>query len=132
MSSSRAPRVVLIAALVSLALLLAGCGSSSDPSSWEEAEDQVEGDEDFPVKSNFLEACNEANAGEGGFDDSAARAYCRCAFQELRESLEFVEFDALDDGLRKNPDPDALEGTAAAAWQVAEPLLEACAADATA
>lgn len=132
MSTSRASRVVLIAALVSLALLLSGCGSSSDPSSWEEAEDQVQDGEDFPVKSNFLEACNEANADEGGFDASAARAYCRCAFQELRESLEFVEFDALDDGLRKNPDPTALEGDAAAAWRVAEPLLEACAADATA
>lgn len=132
MRRTRAPRATLIAGLVAVAVLLTGCGSSSDPSTWEEAEAQVQDGEDFPVKVNFIEACNEANTGEEGFDDSAARAYCRCAFQELRESLAFAEFDALDDGLRKNPDPNSLEGDAAAAWRVAERLLEACAADATA
>ena len=133
MRRTRFPRSVLVIGLVAVALLLAGCGSSSDPESWEEAEQQIGSDgEDFPVKTNFIEACNEANTGEAGFDDAAARQYCRCAFDELRESLPFEYFDALDDGLRNNPDPNALDGIAAEAWDIAEPLLEGCALDANA
>ncbi len=122
----------LIVGVVALALLVAGCGSSSDPESWEEAEAQLDDEGTFPVERNFNKSCREANTGEAGFDDTAARAYCRCAFMELRESLTFNEFDALDDGLRTNPDPNALEGVAADAWRIAEPLFEGCAADATA
>lgn len=133
MSRTRPPRPVLILGLALLSVVAAGCGQSSDPSSWEEAEQQIGADgEDFPVKLNFIEACNEANTGERGFDSAAARQYCRCAFDELRESLTFDEFDALDDGLRTNPDPAELEGVAAAAWRIAEPLFEGCALDARA
>lgn len=132
MSRLRIPRTSLVVGALGLALLTSACGSSSDPSTWEEAEEQVDDEGTFPVERNFIEACRAANTGEAGFDDAAARVYCRCAFQELRESLEFDEFDALDDGLRTNPDPNALTGPAAEAWRVAEPLLEGCASDATA
>lgn len=118
----------LPALLATLALLGAACASSSDPESWADAEAQ----EGFPVKTNFVDACIEANSGEEGFDATAAGAYCRCSFDEVRETLEFDEFDALDDALRNNPDPNQLEGVAGDAWRVVEPLFEACAADATA
>lgn len=132
MRGTRVPRAALAVGLIALGLLVSGCGSSSDPHSWEEAEEEIDDQGTFPIERNFNEACREANTGEEGFDAAAARSYCRCAFTELRESLGFEEFDALDDGLRTNPDPDALEGIAAAAWRKAGPLLAGCAADATA
>jgi hypothetical protein len=132
MRGTRAPRSALAVGFIALGLLVSGCGSSSDPGSWLEAEEETDDEGTFPIERNFNEACREANTGEGGFDATAARSYCRCAFTALRENLEFDEFDALDNGLRTNSNPDALEGVAAAAWQTAEPLLETCAEDATA
>ena len=131
MRGSHFARSVPVAGLLVI-LLLSGCGSSSDPESWEEAEAQGSSDDEFPVKENFIESCQAANTGEAGFNEAAARSYCRCAFEEIRESLTFDEFDALDDGLRRNPDPNALEDLAADAWRRVEPLFEGCAADATA
>lgn len=117
----------MLAAVLGGSILLSACGSSSDPKSWEEAESDVSSDgEVFPVKANFLRTCEEANNGEGGFDLAQARAYCTCAFDSLRENLEFADFAALDSGLRTNPDPNALEGEALGAWRVAEPLLDGC------
>ncbi len=63
------------------ALLFAGaCGSSNDPQSWAEA------DEDGNVQPNFIRACTEANNAEGAagqLTDAQAEAYCRCAFDEI-------------------------------------------------
>lgn len=132
MRRAPAPKSVLIVGAVALALLVAGCGSSSDPESWDEAEARTDDEGSFPVERNFNESCREANSGEAGFDQTAARAYCRCAFMELRESLTFDEFAALDKDLRTNPDPNALEGVADEAWRIAEPLFEGCAGDAAA
>lgn len=93
----RSPRrSVLSALVVALALVVAGCSESNDPETWEDAEAQ----DGFPVRTNFLDACTEANAGEQGLSEDEAPAFCECAFTELREQLTFEEFDALDDDLR--------------------------------
>ena len=122
MSRTRAPRSVVLALVASLVLVLGGCGSSSDPESWEEAEEG-----DFEVRENFLKACLEANLGEGGFNDADADAYCTCSFDEMRESLTFDEFKQLDDGLRSDPDPSDLAEEDRDVWDIAEDLLTGCA-----
>lgn len=132
MRGTRVPRSALAVGIITLGLLVSGCASSSDPGSWDEAEAQVDAAGTFPIERNFNEACREANTGEGGFDATAARSYCRCAFMALHDNLEFDEFDALDNGLRTNPDPSLLKDLAATAWRKAKPLLATCADDATA
>ncbi len=94
-----AHRSRLAAVVVGVALVASACASSNDPSTWEEAEAQ----DGFPVQTNFIEACREANTGGDELDDTVARSYCRCAFDKLHENLTFAEFEKLDDDLRKEP-----------------------------
>ena len=101
-------RSVLTAVVISLAVLLAGCAEGNDPDTWETAEAQ----EGYPVKVNFIDACEKANAEADGMSASQAVSFCECAFVEVRESLTFEEFKALDDELRadaESPVPQSFE-----------------------
>lgn len=110
------PRSLLAASLVAVALLATACGSSNDPTTWEEAEAQ----DGFPVRENFLDACLDANTGQQGMSAEEADSYCDCAFVDVREALSFDEFEQLDDDLREDSTdlrPDVRD------------LFEACAAE---
>lgn len=95
-------RSVLTVVVLSLAVLLAGCAQGNDPDTWETAEAQ----DGFPVRSNFIDACEKANTEADGMSASEATSFCECAFGEVRESLSFEEFKALDDDLRADPESD--------------------------
>lgn len=114
-------------ALLAVALLAAGCGSSSDPGSWEEAEQGG-----FAVRTNFLDSCQLANtedAGSNTLGEAAARSYCRCSFNGLRASLTLDEFDAIDDALRDQPEPSRLDEADRDIWDTVSDIIEACEAD---
>jgi hypothetical protein len=78
-----AKRPFTIAVLLLSVMLLAGaCGSSNDPETWAEAE------QDGRLRENFQAACVEANGEEGAaveFTDAQIAAYCECAFVEIVE-----------------------------------------------
>lgn len=117
-------------ALAALALVIAaaGCGTSADPDSWEEAE------ETGAVRENFLNACelaNESLAGDG-LNPAAVEAVCLCTFKGLKEEIDdFDEFKELDKALRNTPNPSDLDDdegeTAEANWDgKAEQIIRDC------
>lgn len=132
------PVWVLAAAVV---LVVAGCGNSADPETWDEAEQDerfvdavFEGDEgvvelpaDSAVEHNFLQACMEANTQTLTLVE--AKVVCTCSFDGLRQSLPDLEaFRSLDRALRSTPNPSDLEGETEDLWDgTAEDILTACA-----
>lgn len=100
----RRPRFALAALVLVIALVVAGCSQSNDPATWQEAEDQGDADGDFPVRTNFIDACELANADQDGMSAEDAVTFCDCAFVQVRESLTFEEFEQLDDDLRSDPE----------------------------
>ena len=121
--------VWLLAAAV--LLVVAGCGNSADPDTWEEAEqDDRFVDEEFRAKSavehNFLVSCMEANT--ANLTEAEARVLCGCSFDGLRQSLTLQEFQSLDKALRENPNPSDLDEEPEALWDdIAEDIFESCA-----
>ena len=99
MEPRRKSRPVLLAALCVFALLLVSCAASSDPSSWEESEEQG-----GKIRENFLAACQESNADAGGEGD--VPAYCQCSFGELRDFYadDFDGFKTAEAELRADPE----------------------------
>ncbi|MXZ52978.1 MAG: hypothetical protein F4Z34_07330 [Acidimicrobiaceae bacterium] len=121
--------VWLLAAAV--LLVVAGCGNSADPDTWEEAEqDDRFVDEEFRAKSavehNFLVSCMEANT--ANLTEAEARVLCGCSFDGLRQSLTLQEFQSLDKALRENPNPSDLDEEPEDLWDdIAEDIFESCA-----
>lgn len=114
-----------LAILIPFLLALSACSGSNTPDSWAEAVEQGESVTDYPVRNNFLDACNEANADEEGFSEAQANNYCVCAFDAIRELFDddtgvtdannpdktpFELFLDFESGLRDNPDnvPDVV------------------------
>lgn len=99
MVSRTKSRSAFVASLFSFTLVLAGCAQSSDPGSWEEAEEQ--GDK---IRSNFLAACEEANERASGEGD--VPSYCDCSYLEVREFYadDFQGFKDAESELRSNPE----------------------------
>ena len=60
--------LTIIALLFSVVVLASACGSSNDPTTWAEAE------EDGNLRPNFIRACTEANV-DGG-DEEGSREPC--------------------------------------------------------
>ena len=117
---------VLAAAVV---LVVAGCGTSADPDTWEEAEqDERYASEgaDSAVEKNFIDSCELANS--GNLTEVEARVLCRCSFDGLRNSLTLDQFKSLDRALRENPNPSDLDDDPEVLWDdTAEDILRACA-----
>ena len=122
------PVWLLAAAVV---LVVAGCGNSADPETWDEAEqDDRFVDEEFRAKSavehNFLVSCMEANT--ANLTEAEARVLCGCSFDGLRQSLTLQEFQSLDKALRENPNPSDLDEEPEDLWDdIAEDIFESCA-----
>ena len=122
------PVWVLAAAVV---LVVAGCGNSADPETWDEAEqDGRFVDEEFGAESavehNFMASCMEANT--ENLTEAEARVLCGCSFDGLRQRLTLEEFRSLDRALRSTPNPSDLEGETEVLWDdTAEDILTACA-----
>ena len=122
------PVWVLAAAVV---LVVAGCGNSADPETWDEAEqDERFVDEEFRAESavehNFMVSCMEANT--ENLTQAEARVLCGCSFDGLRQNLTLEEFRSLDRALRSTPNPSDLEGETEVLWDdIAEDIFRSCA-----
>ncbi|MEQ8841200.1 MAG: hypothetical protein RIB98_09465 [Acidimicrobiales bacterium] len=91
-------RSAAAAGVIVLALVGAGCSSSSDPNTWEQA------DETGKIEENFLRACAEADDGATA-DADALEAYCQCSYDDLREEYDddFDGFVAVNSDLGSEP-----------------------------
>jgi len=81
MRNAKRPLTIFVL-LLSVVLFAGACGSSNDPQSWADAE------EDGNLRPNFIRACTEANAEDGAdqaFSASQLANYCECAFSEIVE-----------------------------------------------
>ena len=136
MSPRLRPVWVLAAAVV---LVVAGCGTSADPETWEEAEEDarfveaelksapgVKSESRSAVEHNFIESCMEANT--RNLVQSEALFLCRCSFDDLRDQMTLQEFQSLDKALRETPNPSDLDDDPEDLWDdTAEGILRACA-----
>ena len=128
MSMRRRTVWVLAAAVV---LVVAGCGSSADPDTWSEAEQDGRFlDQEFRAKSavehNFMAACVAANT--ENLTEAQALVLCRCSFDGLRNALLLEDFRALDNALRSTPNPSDLDEEPEDLWDdTAEDIFEGCA-----
>ena len=104
----------LLAIVAGLTLVAAACGSSGDPTSYDDnAEDYclAEGEPCEPnvgqPERNFRDGCREADK-----DDLDQRVQanlddvCKCGFDRIRDELSFDKFKELDDDLRSNINAD--------------------------
>lgn len=118
----------IVLAVAVFVIVASGCGSSADPTSWEEAE------ETGKVKENFMNSCKLSYAGTTDDvlkDSTYAERLCECSYDGLRSELQFEEFKALDESLRITPDPNDLDdqeeqGTRQI-WDKVEPIIQNCA-----
>ena len=142
MNTRLRPVWVLAAALM---LVVAGCGTSADPDTWEEAEEDDRFlDAEFElgdgrslrfearsaVEHNFMQACLVANTtGDLSLDPVEALGLCQCSFDDLREAFDDLQdFKSLDKALRENPNPSDLEDEPEDLWDdIAEDIFKACA-----
>lgn len=113
--------LTIFAMLFSVLVFASACGSSNDPQSWAEAED------DGNLRPNFIRACTEANTDGAEVELTADQiaAYCECAFVEIVEYFggeidgsnrltdaavpadsgrDFAAFKELESTLRDNPE----------------------------
>ena len=132
------PIWVLAAVVV---LVVAGCGTSADPDTWDEAEQderfldaEFRGEEgvvalpaESAVEHNFLQSCMEANTLTLTLVE--AKVACTCSFDGLRRAFDLQDFKSLDKALRENPNPSDLEDDPEDLWDgTAEDILRTCAA----
>ena len=113
--------LTVFAMLFSVLVFASACGSSNDPQSWAEAED------DGNLRPNFIRACTEANTDGAQVELTADQiaTYCECAFVEIVEYFggeidgsnqltdaavaadsgrDFSAFKELESTLRDNPE----------------------------
>ena len=113
--------LTIFAMLFSVLVFASACGSSNDPQSWAEAED------DGNLRPNFIRACTEANTdgAEIGWTADQIATYGECAFVEIVEYFggeidgsnqltdaaaaadsgrDFAAFKELESTLRDNPE----------------------------
>lgn len=113
--------LTIFAMLFSVLVFASACGSSNDPQSWAEAED------DGNLRPNFIRACTEANTDGAEIELTAGQiaTYCECAFVEIVEYFggeidgsnqltdvaaaadsgrDFAAFKELESTLRDNPE----------------------------
>jgi hypothetical protein len=93
-AAERGPRVTLLVLSLAALLTALGCGGGDDG----------EGGDGYPaeVVSNFMTSCEPSavESSQGELTAEEARSVCRCAIDELQETLsleEFRQFDARAD-----------------------------------
>lgn len=99
MASRKNFRTATLAGLLALVLVLAGCGSSSDPENW------IEADADGKIEENFIRACTEADDGTTS-SASALADFCQCSYDDLRSEYDadFEGFKTVSSGLGGEPE----------------------------
>lgn len=90
--------LVVVAMLLSFAIVLSACGGGNDPATWEEAL------QEGTLEENFKRSCEQANAGST-LTTPQAVAYCECAFAGLADhfSQDFKAFTDAENRLRRDP-----------------------------
>lgn len=94
-----ARRSIFVLAVAALTVLV-GCSGSSTPSGY--------GDDG--LRRSFLTGC-QTEAERDGIDDP--RAYCRCSYGQLSQTIDFDEFKSVHERLSRTPGP------LPASWQTA-------------
>lgn len=97
MASRKNLRSAGVAGVIALALVVGGCSSSSDPDTWDQA------DETGKIEENFIRACTEGDDGNSDADDLAA--YCGCSYDGLRQEYadDFEGFLSVNSDLGSDP-----------------------------
>ena len=96
----RRPLFLLLTACAALVVLLAACGSSGEPTSYD---DKVEPDGIPTVEENFMDGCEVAAKADPAISP-AAKQYCACAWDRVRKEISFEDFKKLDDDVRDDPE----------------------------
>ena len=96
----RSPRILLVTVCAAAVVILAACGSSGEPTSY-----------DGTVETNFTAGCEKAAEADAEIRP-AARQYCACAWSRLidRDGISFEDFKKLDDDVKD--DPEKIRGSA--------------------
>ena len=88
----RSPRILLVTVCAAAVLLLAACGSSGEPTSYDDT-----------VETNFTSGCEKAAESDHAISP-AAKQYCACAYSRLVTEISFDDFKALDDDVKDDPE----------------------------
>ena len=83
---------MLLGACVATVALLAACGNSGEPTSYDDT-----------VEDNFMRGC-EVAAGADSKISPVAPKYCACAHTRLVAEIDFDDFKKLDDDVKDDPD----------------------------
>ena len=92
----RSPRILLVTVCAAAVLLLAACGSSGEPTSYDDT-----------VETNFTSGCEKAAEADHAISP-AAKQYCACAYSRLVAEISFDDFKKLDDDV--SDDPEKIRG----------------------
>ena len=88
----RRSRFLLLAACAAVVLLVAACGDSGEPTSYDDT-----------VEDNFMRGCEVAAEADPAIRPVAPK-YCGCAYERLVTEIDFDDFKKLDDDVKDDPD----------------------------
>ena len=88
----RGPRLALLGVCAAAVLLLAACGNSGEPTSYDDT-----------VEENFTSGCEVAAQADSDIRPVAPR-YCACAYERLVAEISFDDFKKLDDDVKDDAD----------------------------
>ena len=88
----RKSRVLLVIVCAAAVVLLAACGSSGEPTSYDDT-----------VETNFTSGCEKAAEADPAIRP-AAKQYCACAYSRLVTEISFDDFKKLDDDVKDDPE----------------------------
>ena len=90
--SRRRSRFLLLAACAAVALLVAACGETGEPTSYDDT-----------VEENFMRGCEVAAETDPAIRPVAPK-YCGCAWNRLITEIDFDDFKKLDDDVKDDAD----------------------------
>ena len=83
---------MLFGACVATLVLLAACGNSGEPTSYDDT-----------VEENFMRGCEVAAEADSSISPVAPK-YCACAYERLVTEISFEDFKKLDDDVKDDAD----------------------------
>ena len=83
---------MLLGAAVAIVVLLAACGNSGEPTSYDDT-----------VEDNFMRGCEVAAEADPAIRPVALK-YCACAYERLVAEISFEDFKKLDDDVKDDAD----------------------------